>query len=109
MYRARVDVARWKVHLPLLLLALLLLSRPAYAQIDIMGSWRPLPNDGDGLGLNGDAAGLPITAEARWRSESWSPNEFDMAEWVCRPHSFDYSLERPLSAMRVWADIDQPT
>jgi hypothetical protein len=59
--------------------------------------------------MTGDAAGVPISAEGRWRAQSWTPEDFDVAEWVCRPHAWDYSLEGPLSAMRFWAEVDRPT
>jgi hypothetical protein len=52
---------------------------------------------------------VPVTPAGRWRAETWSPDEFDMAEWICRPHAFDYSLEGPLSALRMWAEVDIPT
>ena len=32
-----------------------------------------------------------------------------MAEWVCRPHAWDYSLEGPLSALRMWSEVDEAT
>ena len=57
----------------------------------------------------GDAAGVPINQLSRWRAESWSPEDFDVAEWVCRPHAWDYSLEGPLSAMRLWTEVDSAT
>jgi hypothetical protein len=57
----------------------------------------------------GDAAGVPISAEGRWRAQSWSPEDFDVAEWVCRPHAWDYSLEGPLSPIRFWPEVDQAT
>jgi hypothetical protein len=59
--------------------------------------------------MTGDAAGVPLSPEGQWRGQSWSPEDFDVAEWVCRPHSFDYGLEGGLSRMRVWADVDRPT
>ena len=77
--------------------------------MDITGLWRPLARNQDGSGLTGDSAGLPLTPNGQWRAQSWSPDDFDTAEWVCRPHAFDYSLEGPLSALRLWADIDRPT
>jgi hypothetical protein len=86
-----------------------LAGAPVLAQVDISGLWRPLPRNQDGSGMTGDSAGVPITAGARWRLQSWSPEDFDVAEWVCRPHAFDYSLEGPLSHLRLWTDIDQAT
>jgi hypothetical protein len=86
-----------------------LLSRPATAQVDLTGLWRPLPRNQGGSGMVGDSAGVPLSDAGRWRAEYWSPEDFDVAEFVCRPHAFDYSLEGPLSAMRVWTDVDRPT
>src|SRR4051812_32029594 len=85
----------------------LLTSHPALAQVDFSGNWRALPRNQDGSGMTGDAAGVPISESARLRARSWSPEEFDVAEWVCRPHSFDYSLEGPLSQLRWWSEVDE--
>lgn len=93
----------------LLVLALGGWATPAEAQVDVTGLWRPLPRNQDGSGMTGDSAGLPLNPNGQWRAQTWSPDDFDTAEWVCRPHAFDYSLEGPLSAMRLWADIDRPS
>jgi hypothetical protein len=106
---ARVGETRWKSRVPLVLLLALSVSQPALAQVDLTGLWRPLPRNQDGSGMTGDSAGLPLTPEGQWRAQSWSPEDFDTAEWVCRPHAFDYSLEGPLSAMRIVAVMDFPT
>ena len=65
----------------------------------MMGVWRPLPRNQDGSGMTGDIAGVPVSDAARWRVQSWSPEDFDVTEWACRPHAWDYSLEGPLSAL----------
>jgi hypothetical protein len=93
------------------LLALLGLSlcQPAFAQQDISGLWRPLARNEDGDGMTGDSAGLPLSAESRWRADSWSPDDFDVAEWVCRPHPWDFSLEGILSQLQFWPEIDRAT
>jgi len=101
--------AATKVRAGMLALAVTLSGSPAFAQVDITGLWRPLPRNQDGSGMTGDAAGVPVSPEGRWRAQAWSPEDFDVAEFVCRPHAWDYSLEGPLSAMRLWADIDRPT
>ena len=93
----------------LLAIGVLALASPAFAQTDFMGNWRPLPRNQDGSGLTGDLAGVPVSDAARWRVQSWSPEDFDVTEWACRPHAWAYSLEGPLSALRFWADIDQAT
>jgi hypothetical protein len=55
----------------------------------------------------GDSAGSPSVPPDSG-SASWSPEDFDVAEWVCRPHAFDYSLEGR-SRRCAWAEIDRPT
>lgn len=97
------------IGLCLFVAALMAVSASARAQVDIAGIWRPLPRNQDGDGLTLDAAGVPISDESRDRLHRWSPAEFDMAEWVCRPHAWDYSLEGPLSLIRFWPEIDQTT
>jgi len=82
---------------------------PAQAQVDFSGLWTPMSRNQDGSGMTGDAAGLPLTPGAQSRAQSWSPEDFDVAEWVCRPHSFDYSLEGPRSWLRFVPLVDEPT
>jgi hypothetical protein len=82
-------------------------SHPALAQWDMTGLWRPLPRNQDGSGIPGDAAGIPLSQEGRWRGDTWSPEDFDLGEWVCRPHAPDTALEGPLASMRVSADLNR--
>ena len=84
-------------------------SDTALAQVDLSGQWQTLPRNQDGSGLTGDAAGVPLSDEGKWRAQSWSPEDFDVAEWVCRPHAFDYSLEGPRSWLRFRPEIHEPT
>ena len=77
--------------------------------VDLSGLWTPMSRNQDGSGLTGDAAGVPLSPNGQWRAQSWSPDDFDTAEWVCRPHAFDYSLEGPRSWLRFWPVIEQPT
>jgi hypothetical protein len=93
----------------LLLWLAALWSEPALAQVDLAGSWRPLSRNEDGSGIVGDAAGLPISESNRWRGDSWSPEDFDVAEWVCRPHPWDFSLEGVLSQLHLWTEVDRAT
>src|SRR5512132_1241549 len=58
----RVSVSPW-------LVVLLLGADRAAAQTDLTGTWRPLARNEDGSGMIGDAAGLPITQESRWRAD----------------------------------------
>ena len=86
-----------------------LLATPALAQVNIEGSWRPLQRAQDGSGMIGDIAGVPVTDGDRLRVQSWSPEDFDITEWSCRPHPWDYSLESERSPIRFWADADPAT
>jgi len=79
------------------------------AQVDISGGWRITPRNEDGSGMTGDGAGIPLTEGSKARRNSWSPEDFDVAEWVCRPHPWDFSLTGVFGQLRIWPDIDQPT
>ena len=79
---------------------------PSLPRRIIAGLWRPQPRNQDGSGMIGDYAGVPLSPAGRWRAETWSPDDYDLAEYACRPHAWDYSLEGPLSQMRVWSDVD---
>ena len=61
-----------KNRIALLSLVVTLGARPAFAQVDLQGSWRPLPRNQDGSGMTGDIAGVPVTDAARWRVQSLS-------------------------------------
>ena len=95
--------------LPIWMLFLVLGIAPAVAQMDITGMWVPLPRDQDGSGDTGDAAGIPLSVDGRRRAHSWSAEEFDTAEWVCRPHAWDYSHDGPLSQIRFLPIVDRAT
>ena len=56
-----------------------------------------------------DIAGVPVTDGDRLRVQTWSPEDFDITEWSCRPHAWDYSLEGERSPVRFWADADPAT
>src|SRR5919206_1423902 len=94
-----------------LLVALVALSTiPALAQTDVItGMWRPLGRNEDGSGMDGDYAGLPLSAAGRLRAQSWAPENFDVPEMVCPPHSWDFSLEAGAAQMRLVAEINDPT
>ncbi len=85
--------------------AALLLSAPAFAQIDFSGSWAPLyhedlPDRIPGPEL-GDYLGLPLNDAARLRADSYDADRISVVpEYQCRPHSADYSM-RGLANMRV--------
>jgi hypothetical protein len=93
----------------LLAVLVTLTGLPAFAQVDLTGLWRPLFRNEDGSGLDGDYAGLPLSAAGLLRAQSWTPENFDVPEWVCRPHAWDFSVEAGAAQLRISADIDDPT
>ncbi len=88
-----------------LLVAVLLVSAPAFAQVDFSGSWaalyhEDLPDRIPGPEL-GDYLGLPLNDAARLRADSYDADRISVVpEYECRPHSSDYSM-RGLANMRV--------
>lgn len=92
-----------------LVLLMTLSSHPALAQVDLTGMWRPLFRNEDGSGMDGDYAGLPLSAAGRWRAQSWAPQNFDQPEWVCRPHAWDFSVEAGAAQLRLWTEVDDAT
>jgi len=82
------------------------------AQVDFSGEWAPRFYEdqmerGPGPEL-GDYLGLPITAAARMRADTWSASLQTMPEWQCRPHSADYIWRGP-SALRISKQVDPVT
>ena len=95
-----------------LLLALFLAAcatLPTFAQADLTGLWRPLFRNEDGSGMDGDYAGMPLSDAGRARAQAWSPENFEVPEWVCRPHAWDFSLEAGAAQMRLTALVEDQT
>ena len=59
--------------------------------------------------MDGDLAGLPLNEAGRQRALSWVPENFEVAELVCRPHSFDYSIEAGPSQLRWVPEVEDST
>lgn len=95
-----------------LLLALFLVAcatLPTFAQADLTGLWRPLFRNEDGSGMDGDYAGMPLSDAGRARAQAWSPENFEVPEWVCRPHAWDFSLEAGAAQMRLTPLLEDQT
>ena len=86
-----------------------MVASPVSAQVDIAGLWRPLARNQDGSGMDGDLAGLPLNEAGRQRALSWVPENFEVAELVCRPHAFDYSIEAGPSQLRWVPEVEDST
>jgi hypothetical protein len=82
---------------------------PGAPPSDLSGMWRPLFRNEDGSGMDGDYAGLPLSAAGRWRAQSWVEENFEVPEFVCRPHAWDFSVEAGAARMRWVAEINDPT
>jgi hypothetical protein len=96
--------------LPGLLLFVLVLARPAFAQeqpplpfetisIDVDGYWNDLFHEDlwdrrSGL-LVGDFTGLPLNEAGKLASASWEPGWFAIPEEQCRPHTGIYAPRGP--------------
>ena len=76
-----------RLRLLLLAVAVTAAGHTILAQADITGIWRPMPRNQDGSGMIGDYAGVPLSPAGRWRAETWSPDDYDLAEYACRPHA----------------------
>ena len=97
---------------PLLLLGLMFVAVPAFAQMDFSGEWAPIfyedqPERVAGPEI-GDYTGIPITDAARVRADSWTASVQTLPEWQCRPHSADYIWRGP-SQLRVTKEVDPVT
>src|SRR6202049_547964 len=91
---------------------LLLLAMPAFAEMDFSGDWAPRfyedqPERVPGPEL-GDYLGLPITAAAPMRADTWDASIQTLPEWQCRPHSADYIWRGP-SNLRISKEVDPVT
>jgi hypothetical protein len=76
---------------------------------DFGGMWRPLARNQDGSGMEGDYAGLPLNPAGRLRAQSWVAENFEVPEFVCRPHAWDFSLEAGASRLRWVPEVHDQT
>jgi hypothetical protein len=89
-----------------LALLAILLSSPAFAQVDLSGEWVPVrAEDNTGNPELGDWVGLPLNDAARARSSAWDASIYTLPEWQCRPHGSAY-ISRGPSQLKIWKDVD---
>jgi hypothetical protein len=105
-------VNQLKVVSLLVVAATVLLTVPAFAQVDFSGEWAPRfyedqPERVPGPEL-GDYLGLPINDAARERADTWAASIQTLPEWQCRPHSADYIWRGP-SQLRITKEVDPVT
>lgn len=94
----------------LAIVAVMLVSLPAIAQIDPSGEWAPRFHEDNPERLAGpelgDYLGLPINEAARLRAESWDASLLTLPEHQCKPHPADYGPRGPAN-LRFWKEVDR--
>ncbi len=95
-----------------LLMVLGLACVPLSAQIDLAGEWAPRFHEDQPERIPGpdigDYLGLPITAAARMRADSWDASLLTLPEHQCKPHPSDYGMRGPANT-RIWKEVDTAT
>jgi hypothetical protein len=102
-------VSRAKIAIPVLLLTLMLVCIPAFAQTDFSGTWTPNGNqDSASEPYVGNWFGIPMTPEAMQRASIWEASIQTLPEWQCRPHNAAY-IKRGPSQLRITKEVDPVT
>jgi hypothetical protein len=96
----------------ILIIAVIVNSRPSYAQADISGEWAPMMHEeqmdrGPGPGPV-DFTGLPLTEGARQWALSWDASRVSVLQHQCQVHVLPYILSGP-TRLRIRADYDVNT
>ena len=90
----------------------ILSAAPAFAQIDISGSWAGkyhedfddrVPGD-----VQGDFSGVPLNDAARRYAEAFDVTRVNLLEHQCEPYNVAHIYRGPLQ-FRIWAEKDPPT
>jgi len=85
---------------------------PLSAQVDLAGEWAPRFHEDQPERIPGpdigDYLGLPITAAARLRADSWDASLLTLPEHQCKPHPSDYGMRGPANT-RIWKEVDTAT
>lgn len=85
-------------------------SRSVQAQVDLVGEWSPRQALQNTNGMDiGDYTGIPINEAARFRAESYSPDQVDLPENECRPIPADMGYRVLASNFELWSDVDYET
>src|SRR6478672_1268004 len=92
-----------------LLAITILVSRPAFAQVDFSGQWATRHHEdqeerGPG-GELGDYTGLPLNDAGRLRADTFSASLYGLDEWQCRPHAATM-MWRSVHPVRIWKDVN---
>src|SRR3984957_16148167 len=105
----RVNLAG-KLNCPLVfVLAGVLMTLPAVAQVGLSGVWdNRITEDSyerSGGPPLGDYQGIPLNDAGRAKADSHDHSEWSLPEFQCRPHGGPYKW-RALGSVRFWEEID---
>ena len=88
------------------LLAMALISVPAYAQMEFSGEWTTVQDeDNTGNPYVGEFLGIPMSRAGSLRAQAWNASLYTLPEWQCRPHGAMY-ISRGPSQVRIWKEVD---
>ena len=92
-----------------IILSVLLISLPAFAQVDLSGVWADrITEDAyerSGGPPLGDYQGIPLNDAGRMKADSHDHSEWSLPEFQCRPHPGPYQW-RALGAVRISEEYD---
>ena len=93
----------------LLLLATVMVSVPAFGQVDFSGEWAQLRHEDSITSAEvGDYLGVPLNAAGRARVDNFNATIWSLPEWQCRPHGAPY-FWRGTGETRVTKVVDPVT
>ena len=107
------NASRARTVVPLLFGFMLLVSAPAFAQIDFTGAWNPRIADEDNPErLAGPSLveflGLPINDHGRQWGLAYRSSRLSIPEHICQVHVVSYIHRGPI-AVRIWEERDPVT
>jgi cyclase len=110
--KERADMLTRRSVIPYVI-ALILWTAPAAAQVMLAGNWIPYRTHEDeqdrGPGPDlGDYSGIPLNDAARLFAESWDASRLTLQEHQCRVHVAPYIYHGPLN-LRIWEEKDPET
>src|SRR5215472_3012759 len=97
---------------PMVVFATAALTAPAFAQVDLSGTWQPQFTEDQPERIPGpdlvDYLGIPINDAARQWALSWDPDRLGLLEHQCQVHTAAYIYRGPLQ-LRIWEERDPQT
>ena len=100
---------KMSTHKTIFPLAALLAALPAFAQVDLSGTWADRITEDSyersGGPPLGDYQGIPLNDAGRMKADSHDHSEWSLPEFQCRPHPGPYQW-RALGAVRISQEVD---